>query len=113
MLQGRYKPILRFRLLHSLVVSLFDVSTRWSCADSGDILMGSRLMDTRAHIAADAVGSVRAEGLEPGSLVTEVLDRWVDGAIETEQLGEAAQSLAAGELVVHLLGQREPVPTRR
>lgn len=70
-------------------------------------------MDTRAHIAADAVGSVRAEGLEPGATVIEILDRWVDGAIETEQLGEAAQRLAAGETVVHLLGRPEPVPTRR
>jgi hypothetical protein len=70
-------------------------------------------MDTRAHIAADAVGSVRAEGLEPAAAVIEILDRWVDGAIGTEQLGEAAQRLAAGESVVHLLGQPEPVSTRR
>ncbi len=70
-------------------------------------------MDSRAHIAADALGSVRAEGLEPGATVTEILDRWVDGQIETDQLGEAAQRLAAGESVAHLLGQPEPVPTRR
>jgi hypothetical protein len=70
-------------------------------------------MDSRAHIAADAIGSVRAEGLEPGATVAEILDRWVNGQIETEQLGEAAQRLAAGESVAHLLGQPEPVPTRR
>jgi Antitoxin VbhA len=70
-------------------------------------------MDSRAHIAADAIGSVRAEGLEPGATVTEILDRWVDGQIETGQLGEAAQRLAAGESVAHLLGHPEPVPTRR
>jgi hypothetical protein len=70
-------------------------------------------MDSRAHIAADAIGSVRAEGLEPGATVAEILDRWVDGQIETEQLGEAAQRLAAGKSVAHLLGQPEPVPTRR
>jgi Antitoxin VbhA len=72
-------------------------------------------MDTRANIAAGAVGSVRAEGLEPGTTVTEILDQWVDGQIETEQLGEAAQRLAAGESVVHLLRQPqpEPVTTRR
>jgi hypothetical protein len=40
-------------------------------------------MDSRANIAADAVGSVRAEGLEPGATVTEILDRWIDGQIET------------------------------
>jgi len=70
-------------------------------------------MDTRAHIAADAVGSVRAEGLEPGATVIEILDRWVDGKVETEQLGEAAQHLAAGESVTHLLGRPEPASTRR
>jgi hypothetical protein len=70
-------------------------------------------MDSRAHIAADAIGSVRAEGLEPGATVIEILDRWVDGQIETAQLGDAAQRLATGESVAHLLGQPEPVPTRR
>lgn len=70
-------------------------------------------MDTRAHIAADAVGSVRAEGLEPGVSVVEILDRWVGGAIETEWLGEAAQCLAIGESAAHLLDQMESVPTRR
>ncbi len=70
-------------------------------------------MDTKAHIAADAVGSVRAEGLEPGATVIEILDRWVDGAIETEQLGEAAQRLAVGEPVGHLLGRPESVPAHR
>jgi Antitoxin VbhA len=69
------------------------------------------MMDTRAHIAADAIGSVRAEGLEPGTTVIEILDRWVDGAIETEQLGQAAQRLAAGESVAYLLGQPASVPT--
>lgn len=71
------------------------------------------IMDTRAHIAADAIGSVRAEGLEPGATVIEILARWVDRAIETEQLGEAAQRLAAGDSIVHLLGRAEPLSTRR
>lgn len=62
------------------------------------------MIDSRAHMAADAIGSVRAEGLEPGATVIESLDRWVDGAIETEQLGEAAQCLAAGQSVEYLLG---------
>lgn len=70
-------------------------------------------MDSRAHIAADAVGSVRAEGLEPGAAVIDILDRWVDGQVETEQLGEAAQLLAAGESVAHLIAEAEPLPVRR
>jgi hypothetical protein len=65
-------------------------------------------MNSRAHIAADAIGSVRAENLEPGATVVEILDRWVAGAIETEQLGEAAERLAADESVAYLLGRQEP-----
>jgi hypothetical protein len=82
-------------------------------ADSGGILACWDVMDTHAHIAADAIGSVRAEGLEPGATVLEILDRWVAGAIETEQLGEAAQRLATGGSVAHLLGHPEPVSTVR
>jgi hypothetical protein len=69
-------------------------------------------MDSRAHIAADAIGSVRAENLEPGATVVEILDLWVAGSIETEQLGDAAQRLSAGESVALLLGQQEPASTR-
>lgn len=61
-------------------------------------------MDSKAQIAADVVGSVRAEGLEPGATVLEVLDLWVEGTVETDQLGEAAQRLAVGGSVDHLLG---------
>jgi hypothetical protein len=68
-------------------------------------------MESRAHIAADAIGSVRAEGLEPGTIVLDLLDRWVDHAIGTEQLGEAAQRIAAGESVAHLLGPTQPAAT--
>jgi hypothetical protein len=71
------------------------------------------VMDSRAHIVADAIGSVRAEGLEPGKAVIEVLDCWVGGTIETEQLGEAARCLAAGEPIAHLVGQPEPASSRR
>jgi antitoxin VbhA-like protein len=69
-------------------------------------------MESRVHIAADAIGSVRAEGLEPGATVVELLDRWVDRVIETEQLGEAAQRIAAGESVAHLLGPTQPTAAR-
>jgi hypothetical protein len=70
-------------------------------------------MDSPAFIAADAVGSVRAEGLEPGPAVIEILDRWADRTIETEQLGEAARCLADGESVAHLIGQPAPASARR
>jgi hypothetical protein len=65
-------------------------------------------MDSRAHIIADAIGSVRAEGLEPGTAVIEILDRWVGSTIETEQLGEAARCFAAGESLAHLVGHPAP-----
>jgi hypothetical protein len=67
----------------------------------GDILFEA-VIDSRAHVVADAIGSVRAEGLEPGATVVEILDRWADGALDTEQLGEAAHRLAAGRSVAHL-----------
>jgi hypothetical protein len=70
------------------------------------------VIDSRAHVVADAIGSVRAEGLEPGAMVVEILDRWADRALGTEQLGEAARCIAAGESVAHLLGRPDPVPTR-
>jgi hypothetical protein len=69
-------------------------------------------MDARAHIVADAIGSVQAEGLQPGATVIELLGRWTSGEIETEQLGEAAQRLAAGDSVAHMLAQPQPVSTR-
>jgi Antitoxin VbhA len=69
-------------------------------------------MDSHAQIVADAIGSVRAEGLEPGSTVMEILDRWVKGTIETEQLGEAAQRIASGDSVAHLLSPPEPAAAR-
>ncbi len=76
-----------------------------------DILLEA-VIDSRAHVVADAIGSVRAEGLEPGATVVEILDRWADRALDTEQLGEAAHRLAAGQSVAHLLGKPDPVATR-
>lgn len=70
-------------------------------------------MDSRANIVADAIGSVRAEGLEPGPVTIEILDRWANAALDTEQLGEAAQRLAAGESVAYLVDQVETPPARR
>jgi hypothetical protein len=64
-------------------------------------------------MAADAIGSVRVEGLEPGAIVIEILDRWSEGMIATEQLGEAAQRLASGGSVAHLLGEAAPASAHR
>jgi uncharacterized membrane protein (DUF441 family) len=69
-------------------------------------------MDSRANIVADAIGSVRAEGLEPGVAVIGILDRWASGTIETGQLGEAAKQLAAGVSIADLSSHKEPTSTR-
>jgi hypothetical protein len=71
------------------------------------------VIDSRADAAADAIGSVRAEGLEPGATVVEILDRWANEALDAEQLGEAAERLAAGQSVTHLLGKPDRVGTQR
>jgi hypothetical protein len=69
--------------------------------------------DDRSQIAADALGSVRAEGPEPGVAVIEILDHWVVGRLGTEQLGEAAQRLARGQPVIDLVDQQARTPSRR
>jgi hypothetical protein len=66
-------------------------------------------MDRREDMAADVVGSVRAEGLEPGELVLEILQHWADGLVETDQLGEAAKNLAAGDPLSFPLVEPEPL----
>lgn len=66
--------------------------------------MAKRSLVTRAQAAADAIASVRAEGLDPA--VAEVLlAAWTRGDISDEQLEEARlrllnePSLTAGELL--------------
>lgn len=49
---------------------------------------------TRAQAAADAIASVRAEGLEPGDAET-LLAAWTRGDISDEQLEEARLRLLA------------------
>jgi hypothetical protein len=80
---------------------------------AGDDILLEAVTDSRAHARADAIGSVRAEGLEPGATVVEILDRWADDVLDTEQLGEAAERLAAGQSVAHLLGRPDRVATQR
>ncbi len=52
-------------------------------------------MTTRQHAAATALGSVRAEGLEPEPEVVELLERWARGEVSDAQLDEARKTLAA------------------
>jgi hypothetical protein len=58
---------------------------------------------TRERAAANALASVRAEGLDP-ALVEPLLERWVRGEISDEQLHEGALRIAAGEPLGDLLG---------
>jgi Antitoxin VbhA len=69
--------------------------------------------DSRSQIAADALGSVRAEGLEPGTAVVKILDHWVLGTVDTEQLGEAAHRVSRGESVEDLVDPPVRASSRR
>lgn len=56
-------------------------------------------MTTRERAVAIALGSMRAEGLEPTSAVVELLDRWRRGEINDAELEAAEQALAtSGQL---------------
>lgn len=70
-------------------------------------------MSPRRQVMADVIGSVRAEGLEPGATVVEILERWVAGELETVELGQAAECLAIGEPVDCLRPSAEFATARR
>lgn len=59
--------------------------------------------NTRAHAAADALGSTRAEGLEPGPEVVALLEAWGRGEVPDGVLAGAEDVLAARGSVGHLL----------
>jgi len=52
-------------------------------------------MTTRQEAAANALGSVRAEGGEPEPAVVELLERWGRGEVSDEEFAEAQKTLAA------------------
>lgn len=58
---------------------------------------------TREQATANALASVRAEGLDP-SVAEPLLERWARGEISDEQLNEGALRIAAGEPLGNLLG---------
>ena len=61
---------------------------------------------SRKRAAANALASVRAEGLDPG-VAEPLLDRWASEEITDAQLDEGALRIAAGESLSDLLG---PIP---
>lgn len=58
---------------------------------------------TRGQAAANALASVRAEGLDP-SIAEPLLERWAREEITDAQLDEGARRIAAGESLTDLLG---------
>jgi hypothetical protein len=58
---------------------------------------------SRKQAAANALASVRAEGLDPG-VAEPLLDRWAREEITDAQLDECALRIAAGESLTDLLG---------
>jgi hypothetical protein len=61
------------------------------------------LQVSREQAAANALASVRAEGLDP-SIAEPLLDRWAREEITDKQLDEGALRIAAGEPLTDLLG---------
>jgi hypothetical protein len=57
----------------------------------------------RGVAAADAVGNLRADGLEPSAAVQALLARWVAGQLSTAQLSAARRRLATGVAVADLV----------
>jgi len=58
---------------------------------------------SRKQAAANALASVRAEGLDP-HVAEPLLDRWASGELSDEQLDAGALRIAAGESLTDLLG---------
>jgi hypothetical protein len=58
---------------------------------------------SRKQAAANALASVRAEGLDP-AVAEPLLDRWAREEITDAQLDEGARRIAAGEPLTDLLG---------
>ena len=58
---------------------------------------------SRKRAAANALASVRAEGLDP-HVAEPLLDRWAREEITDAQLDEGARRIAAGESLADLLG---------
>lgn len=57
----------------------------------------------RTQAAAGALGSVRAEFLEPSATVEALLARWSRGELSTDQLAAARCLIASGNSVEALL----------
>lgn len=95
-----------FQITHSLddlVMALLVVAPR------GRLSSDPRRGDTdgmdlvRRQAAADALGSVRAENLDPSATAEALLARWVRGELSTDQLVHARRLLATGGSVEALL----------
>lgn len=65
--------------------------------------MDEVVSSTRSRAVAGALGSVRAEGLQPDALTLQVLDLWSLGIIDDDQLARVRRRLAAQQPVHDLL----------
>jgi len=70
--------------------------------DSATDLHG-REQVSRERAAANALASVRAEGLDP-HIAEPLLDRWARGELTDKQLDEGVRRIVAGEPLTDLLG---------
>jgi hypothetical protein len=62
-----------------------------------------RFKASRKRAAANALASVRAEGLDPG-IAEPLLNRWAREELSDKQLDEGALRIVAGEPLTDLLG---------
>jgi Antitoxin VbhA len=60
-------------------------------------------MIDRAQIAANAAGSLRLEGLEPGRPTRDLAELWVCGLASDEDLREAERRLLLGDSLESLI----------
>ena len=72
-----------------------EPSAEYPTAAQGAAVNSEAMVD-RHQALEDVLGSARAEGAEPSPEMRELLERWADGELDTEQLDELAKRAAAG-----------------
>jgi hypothetical protein len=55
----------------------------------------------RERAAANALASVRAEGLDPSAAAAPILEAWARGEIDTDQMIAATKTAAEAQLSAH------------
>ena len=70
----------------------------WHATDPGSSINGA--VSSRREVLAEVLGSVRLEHLEPSPEMLAVLERWAEGTLSDDELGEFAARAAAGKALM-------------